>query len=64
VVEAGAAVEQDDRRTLPHRHPVGDEFRPIHIDEQPNVANRDEHGATLTGDPLLGTQSAPSVRRS
>src|SRR6266566_8496739 len=48
VVEARATVKQDDRRTLTHRHPVGDELRPIDIDEQPNVSDRDEHDPTLT----------------
>jgi len=43
VVEAGATVKQDDRRTLTHRHPVRDELGPIHIYKEPNIADRDEH---------------------
>ena len=44
MVEAWAAVEQDDRRPLPHRHPVGDELRPVDVDEEANIAYRDEQG--------------------
>lgn len=44
VVHARATVDQDDRRPLTHRHPVGDELRPIYIDKQPNIADGDEHG--------------------
>jgi hypothetical protein len=44
VVETGAAVNQDDRRPLAHRHPVRHQLSAIDIDEQPNIAYRYEHG--------------------
>jgi hypothetical protein len=64
VVQARAAVKQDDRRPLTHRHPVGDELRPIYIDKQPNIADGDEHDATLTPVAPQTPTSALSVGRS
>jgi hypothetical protein len=63
VVQARATVKEDDRRTLTHRHPIGDELRPIYIDKQPNIADGDEHDRDAnTGRPSDAT-SALSVRR-
>jgi hypothetical protein len=44
VIDPRATMNHDDRRPLAHRHSVRHKLRAIDIDEQPNIAYRDEHG--------------------
>ncbi len=43
MVEAGAAMKQEERRLFPHRRAVGDEFRALDIEEQPHAVHRHVH---------------------
>ena len=44
VIEAGTAVQQQQRRPLAHRGSVGDELRAVDVEEEPDVADLDVHG--------------------
>ena len=43
MIEAGSAVQEDQRRLRAHRGPVGNETGAFDVDEQPAVTNRDAH---------------------
>ena len=47
VVEAWAAMQADDGRSLPHRRPVGDKPHSFDVEVEPHVSDAYVHTATL-----------------
>jgi hypothetical protein len=47
VVEAGSPVQQQQRRSLAHQGPIGQEPGPLHVEEQPHVVYLHAHPVPL-----------------
>ena len=61
MVEAGAAVQEDDGRHLAHHRAVGPQLRAFHIEEQSDIANIYAH-ARITNANWRTSQTQGQVR--